>query len=59
MLASKLPKGEEPDLVEVYNKQQEMLKPIYARYGIDENMWAIIWEEGYLAKWPMPEEAKK
>jgi hypothetical protein len=47
-------KPAKPDILEVHNKTQELLKPILARYRLNEWQWYVIWEEGHLAKWPVP-----
>ena len=46
--------GGAPDILEIYNIQQELLKPIYAQYDIDEGQWFVIWTEGDHNKWPIP-----
>lgn len=56
---AKTPKDEEPDILEIYNTQQDFLKPIYEKYAIDEGQWAVIWEEGYNKKWPIPAKPAK
>ena len=42
------------DFLDVYNKQQELLKPIYAQFNMTEDQWYLIWAEGDKKKWPVP-----
>ena len=46
--------GGELDVLDVFNTQQELLKPVYAQFKIDEDQWYLVWEEGDKNKWPLP-----
>jgi len=50
----KTPEGQEPDILDVYMTQQELLKAIYQQYKMTEDQWYVIWEEGDKQKWPLP-----
>jgi hypothetical protein len=45
----------EPDAVDLYNAVQEAMRPILAHYDVTERQWYMIWEEGYISRWPVPD----
>ena len=59
IVAEKSEKKDNLDILAVYNTQQDLLKPIYAQYKLDDDQWYVIWQEGDKNKWPIPKDAPK